>query len=50
LKLTHHLLSLALALLVTAATLGGIDQLASERHTLPNQAANKTIANTATHS
>ena len=42
--LTHHLLSLALALLVTAATLGGIDQLASERHTLPTQAATQTTA------
>ena len=41
---THHLLSLALALLVTAATLGGIDQLASERHTLPTQAATQTTA------
>jgi hypothetical protein len=43
-NLTHHLLSLALALLVTAATLGGIDQLASERHTLPTQAATQTTA------
>ena len=43
-KLTHHLLSLALALLVTAATLGGIDQLASKRHTLPTQAATQTTA------
>ena len=43
-KLTHHLQSLALALLVTAATLGGIDQLASERHTLPTQAATQTTA------
>ena len=49
-NLTHHLLSLALALLVTAATLGGIDQLASERHTLLTQAATQAAANTATPS
>ena len=49
-NLTHHLLSLALALLVTAATLGGIDQLTSERHTLPTQAATQATTSTATPS
>jgi len=49
-KFTHPLLSLVLAMLVTAATLGGIDQLASERHRVPTQTATQATASTASHS
>ena len=47
---THPLLSLVLAMLVTAATVGGIDQLANERHTVPTQATTQATAGTASHS